>query len=146
MKKIVSVISTLFIACPLFAAGVHETPAMKALSRKAAVIEALEVSPTIGGINPDVFAYVIEGVVEAGTNPCDAEGRKVSIHKKLVGGDLHVFALLTKAPGEERRICTLEYDPVLVPFEYTVRGYRSKVDQVVIVNVNRPGSYETINP
>lgn len=146
MKNIVILLSTMFCASAAFAAGVHETPAMKALAKKAAVVEALEVSRTLGGINPDAFAYVIEGVVETGTNRCAAAGRKVSLHTKLVDKDLHVYATVTKAADEESRICTMEYAPVLVPVEYTVRGYRSKVDQVVIINVDRPGSYESVNP
>ncbi|MEY4630994.1 MAG: hypothetical protein RIQ81_1114 [Pseudomonadota bacterium] len=146
MRRIVILLAALFVTSPVLADGVYETEAMRQIARKAAVIESLEVSPTLGGINPDAFAYVIKGLVQTGTNRCDAGGRKIEIRTKIAGQDLLVYATVTKAPQEDTRVCTMEYDPVMASFEFTVRGYRSKVDQMVIVNVDRERSYEGVQP
>ena len=145
-SNIIALLSTLAISSHAMAGGVYESPAIAKISAKAAVISELEVNRTQGGINPDYFAYIVKGRVEIGTNNCDASGRKVNLATKQVGEDLVVFAEIKKSRNEAGRICSMEYAPVFVTVEATVRGMRSQIDQVLILNVDREGSHESINP
>ncbi len=134
------------MSTPSLAAGVHQSPAIETLSEKSAVIEELETSRTMGGINPDYFAWVVKGRIELGFNRCDAAGRTAELKTRKIGEDLVVHAQIKKSPGESSRICSMQFEPVFVDIEQTVRGARSATGMILILNVDRKGSHEALNP
>jgi len=144
---VITLVSTLVTTSnTAIAAGVHQSPAIEKLSEKSAVIEELETSKTMGGINPDYFAWVIKGRVELGFNRCDAAGRTAELKIKKIGEDLVVHAQIKKSPVEGTRVCSMQLDPVFIDVEQTVRGARSATGMILILNVDRHGSHEAFNP
>lgn len=145
--KIASLVITLAsISTQSLAAGVFQIPVVEQLADKSAVIEQLETHPTMGGINPDYFAWVVKGRVELGFNRCDAAGRKAEIKSKKVGEDLVVYAQVKTSGDEAGRVCSLQYEPVYAELETVVRGARSETGMIMILNVDRKGSHDAFNP
>jgi len=119
------------------------TQARGQASTRPALIEDVKVTPENGGINPDAFAYKIEGRILAGSNPCQARGVTVSVQQKKVRGIVHVIPQL-KSPRSAPRICTREWNPVYKPVKITIRGLHSKIEDVVIHNIGQLGAATSV--
>jgi len=135
---------------PALAYRYFEGPDVRKIADTAAVISDLDVKQVNGGINPDYFAYKIKGRVELGSNPCNAHGRTVELKtanllSKQDENVVVVFAEVKMGRDEGARICTMEYAPVFVTVETTVRGSYSKVDGVLILNIDTKGQHESIS-
>ena len=107
-----------------------------------AIIESLKVVPDDGDLNPDGFAYRVEGRIFAGNSPCLARGVRVGLRTRTQSGVIHV------APYRQDRLfgrgarptCDDLYAPVYRDVAMTVRGQSSQTSDVVIHSVGAYGN------
>jgi hypothetical protein len=106
------------------------------------IITNVKISPVNGGINPDAFAYRIEGEILAGGNACEARGVKVGLAQS--GRGVVHLTPYKQAPRGAPRACIRLYDPVYVKIAVTVRGFSSRTQEIVLDNVDELGQSESL--
>ncbi len=140
-----SIISALTLALALVGCGAQTSTEASitaaASSSVEAVLTKVAVTPTNGGINPDYFAYVINGDVLLGGNSCEAQGVTASLKSSAaINGVVTVKAVLMRPSNYGTRICPRLWAPVYKTLSLTVRGQHSQIRKVLIKNVNELGT------
>lgn len=121
---------------------VSSTAFGRTVSRET-IIENVTVTPVNGGINPDAFAYEIKASVLVGGNACEAQGVKVSLIQKTARGIIAVTPM--KQIKDDGRICARIWAPVYRTVKTTVRGLSTRIDDVVIRNVQELGTATSVS-
>jgi hypothetical protein len=107
-------------------------------TKREAPLANVKVSVENGGFNPDAFAYGIEADALIAGNPCEAQGLKVDLKTKRKGRTLAVTAVVTGRA--KNRICPRIFQPVYRRVATTVRGFQSRIDDVIVRNVEELGT------
>ena len=101
------------------------------------VIHAPSIEVIPAGINPDAFAYKVSAQVMVGTNPCFAQGVSAQLSQTQGEGILRLRASVKGV--DEQRICTMEFNPQYQQVEFTLRGFKSEISEILIANVEEMG-------
>jgi hypothetical protein len=133
--------SALVIAVPFFIATASFSASTETLLREPTVIEdSISFTRINAGINPRAVAYSLSGRVKLGSNPCIARGVEARLEKSRRGKTIYVTPVLRFPPDFQRRICTMEYNPVYTTVSTEVRYLRNTVSDVIIKNVGEKGN------
>lgn len=137
-------IPSLFSVFLLSSCGVADTSSTLAHAgettpREASLRADFTVKPTNGGINPEFFAFVVQGYVMVGSNPCQARlvdhsTFEISERQTDLGTIIDVVPINHMKPIGNRA-CTREFNPVYKKVTAEVRGERSKVVDIKVANV-----------
>jgi hypothetical protein len=83
-------------------------------------------------------ALIIAGMVKLGNNPCMAAGVKPSIEAIYHESTIEVLAMVEQSLGLPR-MCTMEYNPIVVPVSLAVRPASTFAGEILVKNVGEMG-------
>lgn len=128
------------VALPILAAAGSSQAATRIGPQETVILDdTLSISPTNGGFNPNAFAFEIMGEVELGSNPCRARNVEAQLVQRRRGTTIVVIPMLMYPADFQRRICTLEYNPVRVGVKTRVHGMYPTTTEVRVKNVGEMG-------
>lgn len=99
----------------------------------------VEVKPVNAGINPQAFAYELNGRIMTGSNPCLAEGVDAFVKVEQEGEKLIVVPMISRPDRWDDRICTREFRPQYAKVTKDIRGFMNLTSEVIVKNVGAIG-------
>lgn len=130
------------LASVVFSFAVSQA-ALAAPKAASTIISDIEVTVANGGFNPDAFAYTIKASVFVGGNDCDARGVKASLRQSIEDGILNIVPEMRR-PKRAPVACPRVWMPVYRTVTVTVRGFQSRIDDVVVHNIGEFGARTSV--
>ena len=104
------------------------------------VMSNLGLTPGRAGIAPNATVFNVKADVTAGSNGCLAGMYDLSLKTKVVGRELHVYAVRTRRPETLGTVCPAVYQPVTKVISELVVADRNEVDSIVLKHVGARGN------